>query len=105
MAALLLWLVNMAFRAVNDTSVVAALFTVAKDTYGLALGLVWVGMFFATWAPRIVVHSLGVPSQRRFSDASEPIGDGGLGLQRFGFALASPVTVTHHGCRFGLDFL
>ena len=49
--ALLLWMVIMAFRAVNDTSVVAALFTVANYTYCPLLGLFGVGMF-ATWAPR-----------------------------------------------------
>ena len=49
--AVLLWLVIMAFRAVNDTSVVAALFTVANYTYGPLLGLFGVGMF-AQWTPR-----------------------------------------------------
>ena len=37
--AVALWVVIMAFRAVNDTSVVAALFTVANYTYGPLLGL------------------------------------------------------------------
>ena len=41
--AVLLWLVIMAFRAVNDTSAVAALFTVANYTYGPLLGLFGVG--------------------------------------------------------------
>ena len=49
--AVLLWLVIMAFRAVNDTSVVAALFTVANYTYGPLLGLFGVGMF-TKWSPR-----------------------------------------------------
>ena len=49
--AALLWLVIMAFRAVNDTSVVAALFTVANYTYGPLLGLFGVGMF-TRWQPR-----------------------------------------------------
>jgi SSS family solute:Na+ symporter len=49
--AVLLWLVIMAFRAVNDTSVVAALFTVANYTYGPLLGLFGVGMF-TRWGPR-----------------------------------------------------
>ena len=48
--AVVLWLVIMAFRAVNDTSVVAALFTVANYTYGPLLGLFAVGMF-TTWTP------------------------------------------------------
>ena len=38
--AVALWVVIMAFRAVNDTSVVAALFTVANYTYGPLLGIV-----------------------------------------------------------------
>ncbi|MDA0939997.1 MAG: sodium:solute symporter [Bacteroidetes bacterium] len=46
-----LCLVILAFRAVNDTSVVAALFTVANYTYGPLLGLFAVGMF-TTWTPR-----------------------------------------------------
>ena len=46
----------MAFNAVNDTSVVAALFTVANYTYGPLLGLFGVGMFTglqprAAWIP------------------------------------------------------
>ena len=45
--AVLLWLVIVAFNAVNDTSVVAALFTVANYTYGPLLGLFGVGMFTA----------------------------------------------------------
>ena len=49
--AALLWLVIMTFRAVNDTSVVAALFTVANYTYGPLLGLFGVGMF-TRWQPR-----------------------------------------------------
>ena len=48
--AVLLWLVIMVFRAVNDTSVVAALFTVANYTYGPLLGLFGVGMF-SKWIP------------------------------------------------------
>lgn len=48
---LLLWGVILAFRAVNDTSVVAALFTAANYTYGPLLGLFAVGMF-TTWSPR-----------------------------------------------------
>ena len=47
----LLWIVIMAFRMVNDTSVVAALFTAANYTYGPLLGLFSVGMF-TTWNPR-----------------------------------------------------
>ena len=47
----LLWLVILAFRAVNDTSVVAALFTVANYTYGPLLGLFAIGMF-TNWSPR-----------------------------------------------------
>lgn len=49
--AVLLWGVILAFRAVNDTSVVAALFTVANYTYGPLLGLFAVGMF-TSWTPR-----------------------------------------------------
>ena len=47
----LLWIVIMAFRMVNDTSVVAALFTAANYTYGPLLGLFSVGMF-TTWNPK-----------------------------------------------------
>ena len=54
--AILLWLVIVAFNAVNDTSVVAALFTAANYTYGPLLGLFGVGMFtalrpHAPWIP------------------------------------------------------
>ena len=48
--AVLLWVVILAFRATNDTSVVAALFTVANYTYGPLLGLFAVGIF-TTWKP------------------------------------------------------
>ena len=58
--AVLLWLVIVAFNAVNDTSVVAALFTVANYTYGPLLGLFGVGMFTALrprakWIPMACV--------------------------------------------------
>lgn len=43
--AMVLLVVILAFRAVNDTSVVAALFTVANYTYGPLLGLFVAGMF------------------------------------------------------------
>ena len=49
--AVMLWLVILVFRMVNDTSVVAALFTVANYTYGPLLGLFAVGMF-TSWKPR-----------------------------------------------------
>ena len=49
--AMALWLVILAFHAVNDTSVVAALFTVANYTYGPLLGLFAVGLG-TTWQPR-----------------------------------------------------
>lgn len=47
-----LWLVILVFRGVNDTSVVAALFTVANYTYGPLLGLFAVGMF-SSWRPHL----------------------------------------------------
>ena len=53
--AVLLWLVIMVFRAVNDTSVVAALFTVANYTYGPLLGLFGVGMF-SKMEPQRLTH-------------------------------------------------
>lgn len=57
-----LWLVILAFRAVNDTSVVAALFTVANYTYGPLLGLFVAGIFTrlhpkGTWIPFVCVAS------------------------------------------------
>ena len=99
--AVLLWLVIMAFRAVNDTSVVAALFTVANYTYGPLLGLFGVGMF-TKWSPRapdsVRVH--------RRSGAGVSVGAnglGGLGLQLW-LCIASGQRVDHSR-RFGLDFL
>ena len=60
--AVLLWLVIVAFNAVNDTSVVVALFTVANYTYGPLLGLFGVGMFTAlrpraNWIPLACVFA------------------------------------------------
>jgi solute:Na+ symporter, SSS family len=83
--AILLWGVILVFRAVNDTSVVAALFTVANYTYGPLLGLFFAGMFTkwnprAAWIPSICVAApvLGYVLETSLSD--------GLGFS-FGFAL------------------
>ena len=46
-----LWAVIMVFYALNDTSVVKALFIAAGYTYGPLIGLFFIGMF-TKWKPR-----------------------------------------------------
>ena len=61
--AVLLWLVIVAFNAVNDTSVVAALFTVANYTYGPLLGTLRGGHVHR--APPRALDSLGLCARTR----------------------------------------
>jgi Na+/proline symporter len=83
--AVLLWAVILGFRAVNDTSVVAALFTVANYTYGPLLGLFFVGMF-TKWNPRASWIPLVCVAAPVVGYLLESALSGGLGFS-FGFAL------------------
>ena len=83
--AVVLWMVIMAFRAVNDTSVVAALFTVANYTYGPLLGLFGVGMF-TSWNPKASAVPWVCISAPILGYGMEQILMGGFGFS-FGFAL------------------
>ena len=99
--AVLLWLVIMAFRAVNDTSVVAALFTVANYTYGPLLGLFGVGMFTRS-SPRaalIPFVCIGGPVLGYLLEQTVLA----VWLQLW-LCIASRQRVDHSR-RFGLDFL
>ena len=100
--SVLLWLVIMAFRAVNDTSVVAALFTVANYTYGPLLGLFGVGMF-TRWSPRAALIPFVCIGGAGAGVSVGANGLGGLGLQLW-LCIASGQRVDHSR-RFGLDFL
>ena len=80
-----LWGVIMAFRAVNDTSVVAALFTVANYTYGPLLGLFAVGMF-TSWNPKASAVPWVCISAPILGYGLEQLLMGWLGFS-FGFAL------------------
>jgi Na+/proline symporter len=83
--AVLLWAVILGFRAVNDTSVVAALFTVANYTYGPLLGLFFVGMF-TKWNPRAAWIPLVCVAAPAVGYLLESALSAGLGFS-FGFAL------------------
>ena len=83
--AMALWVVIMAFRAVNDTSVVAALFTVANYTYGPLLGLFAVGMF-TPWNPKASAVPWVCISAPILGYGLEQLLMGWLGFS-FGFAL------------------
>ena len=80
-----LWVVILAFRAVNDTSVVAALFTVANYTYGPLLGLFAVGML-TTWTPRAAALPWVCVSAPVLGYGLEHVAMGMAGFS-FGFAL------------------